>query len=327
MSYNKSIFLIIIAGIMNGSFVIPLRYTQYSSEAKAWLYYSLIGILILPWLFLFCFLPKAFGIYAQINIDSLSLIFVSGLIFGIAQICFAHAIKKIGFSYAFPINIGIGIILGSMFFVFSDDLFFSHHGLIVTASVIFVLLGLFLNYFLGKHESYGSDKQDYVAGWLLAFFAGLAGGFQNIAFVITAFQMKHTSSGLNSFWVWPLFLLAASIPMIVGFYVQSQSRSGRLSVSGNSVSARFKNIFLITLMGICFTGSLWFYSLGMQSFSNSNKVIGWPIFMTLIILTSQAWGVFFREIHFSNIRSKSFIFKLTSIAFLLAAIFLLGFGH
>lgn len=315
MPFYKSIFLIIIAGIMNGSFVIPLRYLQHISEERAWFYYSIIGIFILPWVFLLSFLPNIIHIYIRLHIFSLMLILVSGFIFGGAQICFSQAIKKIGFPLAFPINIGVGIILGSMFFVFFNHALFSRHGFVVVLSVSCVLLGLCLSYFSGKRTCLSAHGKHYYIGWLLSFLAGIAGGFQNISFITVAFYSKIFFVGLNSFWVWPLFLSAASIPMILGFYVKSdRNRFYQMKEPINKFSI-FKNFFLIMVMSLCFTGSLWFYSLGMQNLSGNDVIIGWPIFMTFIILTSQFWGVICKESKFS----------FFGFIFLLVAVLLLGF--
>ncbi len=48
-------------------------------------------------------------------------------------------------------------------------------------------------------------------------------------------------------------------------------------------------------MGILFTGSLALYSLGMYGVDHKGQVIGWPIFIVLIILSSQLWGWVYKE--------------------------------
>ena len=51
-----------------------------------------------------------------------------------------------------------------------------------------------------------------------------------------------------------------------------------------------KYYFFAILMGVCWYGSLIFYSKATQIIGALGPLVGWPLFMTLIVLTSNFWG-------------------------------------
>jgi hypothetical protein len=52
MLFDKNLWLIILGGLMNGSFVIPMRYIKANSSENIWLHHSIIGLALIPWLLL-----------------------------------------------------------------------------------------------------------------------------------------------------------------------------------------------------------------------------------------------------------------------------------
>lgn len=308
---NENLLPIIIAGLINGSFVVPARYIKNTSSEKIWFYHSLIGLSIIPWLIFFLFLP-AYTIqnYAALSINVWAYIVFGGMFFGVGQVCFSHAIKKIGIALSFAINLGIGVTIGSMFVVFHDSAFFTMRGFFVTLAVFLIISSLIVYYFSERITN--NIKNNYCTGWLFASFAGIASGLQNITFVFVGFYANTQFHNINSFWVWPPFLLSSAVPMTLLFLYQV--KKNRESI----VLPKTKSLMLVTLMGVFFTGSLFLYSSGMSHLPDNQKMFGWPMLMVLIILTSQVWGWIFSEFKTSkkNSRVASVLLLVISIIFL-----------
>lgn len=326
MMINSNIFPIIIAGLMNGSFVIPAKYVRNSSNGKIWFNHSIIGCAIIPWIILLLILPNAIHNYFLLERNSLIFLILSGIIFGIGQVSFAYAIESIGIALSFAINLGIGVTIGSMFVVFYKSLFFTTQGYLVTLAVLLIISGLIINYFSGKKtnaQKYPVEIDNYPRGWLLASFTGITSGLQNITFVILAFHSTTQFQTGDSFWVWPPFLLAAALPMLFGFgYRIKKNRTVIENIDHKSWSLVLKNISLIALMGLFFTGSLALYSRGMSQMNHQQQIAGWPAFMVSIILISQAWGWFYKES--ANITTRGKLYKLVNIVLLVVAIVILA---
>lgn len=323
MVISYSILPILFAGIMNASFVIPIKYINNASSEKVWLFHSVIGLAIIPWLILACLLPVAFDYYPLLQMSALLFLVIGGLIFGIGQVCFAQAIPKLGIALSFAISLGIGVTIGSMFVVFYQHEFFTVAGGLLTLAVGLIIAGLILSYYASRnHQNHiQSLSSNHGRGWVLAILAGISSGFQNITFVLIAFHTKTQFQASDSFWVWPPFLLAAAIPMTLGFrYFMRQNSMPQLNMRERAFGIR--NICLLVIMGLLFTGSLALYSRGMSVLPPAQQIIGWPTLMVSIILVSQGWGWLYGE--YKNTRQKSQIYRLCSIALLVIAIILLS---
>lgn len=323
MLFETGLLLIISAGLINGSFVVPMRYVKNLTNQKVWFFHSLIGLILIPWLLLALLSPSSFGYYPLLQPNSWLLLLLSGLIFGLGQICFAYAIEKIGIALSFTINLGIGITIGSLFVAFYREVFFTAQGLLATIALLLILTSLIINYYAGIKQTQTKVTQPislpYKVGWLLATIAGLASGLQNIAFVIVAYQTKLQAN--DTFWVWPPFLTAAGLFMLGGFGYKL-IKTPVSKIYPTPFKTLISNSVLIILMGLFFTGSLVLYSSGMNHLTYREQVIGWPSLMIAIILTTQIWGWIYGET--KGLNKQSLFYKLASIILLIIAIAVLS---
>ena len=322
MSNNMSIFLpFIVAGIMNASFVIPIKFIQIQKE-RIWLYHAVIGLGIIPWLFLF--IPAIGDIRYFFSMPPEEMVFLigSGVIFGIGQVCFAYAIDYIGISLSFAINLGLAVAIGSLFVVFYQHLLLVYQGYVILLAIALILAALVSFYYSDREDTQTlidtfKDKWRYQTGWILVMFAGFASGLQNIAFNVAINNSSIYLEDNSFYWVWPPFLLAAAIVMIIGFKIRLNS------VERNpEMVVHWRDWLWILVMGCCFTGSLALYSFGFEQLNETKQVIGWPTMMISIILMSQIWGFIFGEIPIERFRNIAF--RMISIALLLVAIVVLA---
>lgn len=322
MLISSNLLPIIIAGLINGSFVIPARFVKGFSNERVWLIHCVIGFIIIPWIILALTSSNFLLNYYILPTNLWVFLLISGFVFGLGQVCFSSAIQKIGIALSFTINLGIGVTIGSLFVVFYRTNLLNLQSYLVILAVFLIVLSLIIYYFAGKYTPYTiNHKQQtlhYRLGWVLASMTGFASGLQNIAFVIVAFHNQTHINAQDSFWVWPPFLFTAAIPMFIGLWYKKRNTLITQKTTNLQI---VKNILLITLMGIFFTGSLALYSRSMSHLA-SQQQIGWPIFMVLIILTSQTWGWIFKET--GHLTPKTKIYKLFSVILLLVAIILLS---
>lgn len=285
-SHYFGLLLVLLAGILNGSFTVFLRHIKPQDKSKLWAFYSLFACILMPWIIFILTNSSAEFLtdYFHLSPQTILVIAVGGFIFGIGQIFFAYAIEKLGMAMAFAINLGVGTSLGSLFVVFYKPSNVVHQNIMVILAVLIIIASLVNYYFVGR-SSQQLHKVNYHAGWFLALFGGIASGIQNVSFIL-ALHWNMAISLISSFWIWPLFLLAASIPMIGGFLWRARQQMVRSELS----VVHIKTLSILLFMSACFAGSLFLYSKGLAIMPHDNLVIGWPLFMTVIILTSQLWG-------------------------------------
>lgn len=318
MRFELDIFPIILAGLMNGSFIVPLKLIKNLTNERIWILHSILGLNIIPWTIMMLFFSDSMHCYSLLSLNHLSFLLLCGFIFGIGQVCFAYAIEKIGIALSFTINLSIGVLLGSMFVIFYRHSFFTNTGMLTSLATFLIILSLCLSYYSQHKTSRSSfNRLQYSSGWLLAFFAGLASGLQNIAFMFLLSNYSSLVKSLNSFWIWPPFLSLASISMLYGFSYKNKRKLNSV-IENNAMSA--KNALLLLVMGFFFTGSLALYSAGIVKIDPKHQIVAWPLLMISIILTSQWWGFLFDK---NGLRLRESINRCLSIILLIFAIIIL----
>ena len=310
------LLLIILGGIMNGSFAIPIHYLKTMTIESVWFFHSIIGLFLISWLLFFIMMPSQFSHYRSLSLLSLLWMLGGGFIFGLGQLCFARAISSIGIALSFSINLGLSVVIGSLYTISLKKSLLTSHSAFVVLSILLILIGLIYYYLSVRHKSRLQHTNMLKRGCLLAVFAGVASGLQNIAFVVVSFHSTSDFPTQTSYWFWPPFFSIAAMVMLIGFKKQISVRV-KLPTAPSS-----HGILLIIVMGLLFTGSIACYSFAMSHTTHVGKIVGWPLFMVSIILTSQFWGVKFREFNFENKRTRWRVFM--SIGSMLLAILILA---
>lgn len=288
------------AGIMNGSFALPTKHIKTWNFENIWLNYSIWSFLILPWLTIFILDPVLFDVYKTMPMNTLLTLLIGGFLFGIGQVCFALALRTIGLGLGFVINIGLGTGLGSLLplLTLNADSLFTPAGIVTMAGIGLILFGLLLSYSAGSQRDKASQTistkktNGYQLGVLLSILAGLFSAGQNYTFALThnmnQLALQAGADPLSaSIIIWPPFLTCSLIPyMIYMLYLHKKNDSfQRYRESG-----LFKNNLLGIVMAFFWFGSLAIYSKASLMIGELGPVIAWPLFMVLIILTSNFWS-------------------------------------
>jgi len=210
-----------------------------------------------------------------------------------------------------------------------------HHDIHVSSIVTFVgvaviVTGLILSYFAGKRRDEHQQKKQvntskYIVGVLAAVIAGLGSAGQNYTFASTAImQTIALHYGLSplasSFVIWPGFLTVAAVPYIIYMlYLNIKNQS-----FGAYVTAEKRYYFYAIIMAVFWFGSLVFYSKATQLIGSLGPVVIWPLFMSLIILTSNFWGWKVGEWQHADARAKRL--AVNGIVLFIIAVIIFGWA-
>jgi len=344
MNIISALLLIFAAGIINGSFALPTKYITKWKFENIWLQYAIWAFVILPWLLMFILEPKIFDIYAATPTSLLLVMLGGGLIFGAGQICFALALNMIGLGLGFVINLGLGISLGFLLplIIQHPQQIFTHFGLITLCGTIIAVAGLIVSNHAGKLRDREKCKlysmmaaaqslppirnNKHTLGVILAAIAGLSSASQNFVFSLT-YGMQEIAShiGTSQFAaaniLWPGFLLCGFIPYaIYTLYLHNKNKSFACYKEKGTIKY---HLFAI-IMGAFWYSSLIFYSKASQLIGTLGPIVGWPIFMVLIILTSSFWGWQHKEWEGSGVKARKVM--RNGLILLILAIIVLGYS-
>lgn len=315
---------IFVAGILNGSFALPTKYVTKWKFENIWLQFAIWAFVILPWVVILFMAPQVFSIYAAAPASFLWIIFIGGLFFGIGQMCFALALHMIGLGLGFVINLGLGIGLGFLLplVIQHPQQIFTPFGYVTLIGTAVAVLGLIISNYAGmlrdrdKKEAIElqaaeqdptEQKYRYGVGVLLAVLAGFSSAGQNFVFSFTyGLQQIALNMGASKFGaaniIWPLYLLCGFIPYAL-YMIYLQHKNGTFSNYRKTNVGKYHLFALI--MGAFWYGSLLFYSKASQLIGTLGPLVGWPIFMVLIILTASFWGWKHNEWEHSSAKAKS----------------------
>jgi len=106
--------LVVFAGVLNGSFAVPMKWMHNWAWENIWLAWSAIGLLILPLGLTAITVPGLVNVYLRSERMILLVVFCSGLLWGISQVLFGLGIERIGIGLGFAIVISLAAVTGSL---------------------------------------------------------------------------------------------------------------------------------------------------------------------------------------------------------------------
>lgn len=321
--------LIVFAGILNGSFALPIKHLNERNNENTLLIYALLSFVILPWFLAWCAVPQIFAVYAATSAKMLSIMLVGGFIFGIGQVCFFLALNFIGLSLGFIINLGLAIVLGSLLpygFVHHHNIF-SKCGLLTVIGASIATAGILFSNRAGilHHRTWRrGNAKFFKIGVMLAILAGIASAGLNCSFALTtaiqetALNMGATPFGSASI-MWPGFLSCSFIPYSsYMIYLRIKNHTCHNYINNQSI----KHFLFAFFMSIFWYVSLLFYSKATQLIGGLGPVIGWPLFMIMILITSTFWGWRYKEWAGASNKVKRALWS--GLGFLMLSMIILG---
>ena len=122
------IALTMVAGLMSGNCMLPMKFTRSWKWENVWLIFSLVSLVVLPWTLAIALVGNLFETYHALSIRQLATPMLLGAGWGIAQILFGISVERLGLGVAYAIIVGLGAVLGTLVPLFLDqrNVFVSH---------------------------------------------------------------------------------------------------------------------------------------------------------------------------------------------------------
>ncbi len=305
------VLLALTAGVVNGSFAVPIKYMPLWKWENVWALWAVAAFFVTPWILAFATIPKLFDFYRATDPGILLLLTAFGLGVGLSQVFFGLALAAVGLSIGFAVTIGLSTAIGSLvpFVVLHRDALFTSRGLAIVAGVASILIGTALCGLASSHKEKerqaaearngqeAKPTKKVGAGLLLCILSGLLAPLSNFALAFGA-SLAHRAATLGvgqayqTNVIWPPLLTATLVPFLAYcFYLWRKNRSWSLY----SLPGTRPYWLLGVIMALLWTGSLVFYGSASTHLAAMGPVLGWPLFMSVVIMTSNGWGFATRE--------------------------------
>lgn len=324
---------VLLAAIANASFALPMKWMHRWSWENIWLVWSVCSLLLLPLLAAYFTIPQLFAGYGEVAPAVVARVIFFGFAWGVAQVLFGLSVDKIGMALTFSIVLGTSAAVGTFlpFIKLHPELLFTSIGIYVFIGVLCVALGMVLCARAGFHrerEAGGAQGRhqsgSFRGGLILAFISGLCASFMNIGISFAApLLFMATQHGAQPYWalnaVWLPLLAGGAIPnLLYTFYLLVKRHTqANFAQSGTALYWPF-----CILMSVLWFGSSLAYGAASFNLGTLGPIVGWPVFMSLIVICASGLGWISGEWHSATRRPLQL--HLAGIALLVLALFFLS---
>lgn len=343
-SFWVGISLILVAGLMAGDCMLPLKFNRKWRWENTWLIFSVASLVVLPWVLALSLVQNLFQTYAQLTASQFATPILFGAGWGIAQVLFGISIQRLGLALAYAIVVGLGTLLGTLV-----PLFVQHRAQVgretliqVLAGIVVMLIGIGLSTWAGQIRERGPQERTttmrvdtanvqsgltggYLTAVLLAILCGMMAPMLNFSFAfgqdIAQQAVRLGNSELRAAYaVWPIGLAGGFLPNAAySLYLLRRNRSWKM------FRLAWPDTLIPILMGVLWMGAFAFYGMSSTYLGSLGTSIGWGLFQIFMIMTAILSGVWAGE--WKSAPRRSIGLLVLGLACLTVATTLLAMGN
>ena len=327
--------LVISAGILQGSFMLPMKFTRRWAWENTWLGFTSTAYLLWPWLLVLLTLPHLGSIYAATSYRSIMLVELFGLGWGLGALTFGLGVDLLGLGLGFTIILGFSASAGTLIPMafLSPEKLARPQGLLTLASIVLVLGGLVLCSSGGKirdaRQKTAKDekKSSFGLGVAICIASGLLSSCGNLGFAFGGEVIQRAiekgarpSMAGNSLWALmtiPLFLCNASYCF---YLLKKHGTRSRFFEPGTGLYW-----ILAATMGLLWMGGFVCYAPGTRLLGPLGASVGWAIMLSAMVIMANVWGFLTGE--WKDAGQKAHLFLLSGVVTLIVAIGVVGYAN
>jgi L-rhamnose-H+ transport protein len=338
---SSGALLAMIGGVMNGSFSVPMKFTEHWTWANTWLIYSVVGMVLIPIGLAVFSVPNLLATYQASSAEALALTALFGFGWGVGSTLFGLGISRLGIALGFSIILGLTAALGALIplLVLTPHYLGTARGTAILLGLAIVLVGIALCGRAGglkdaepssphgsvTTEGAGHSKfSRYRAGLLICVASGILSSMLNLGLAFgapiadAAVRTGASATGAQNA-VWALAVGAGSVVNIgYTFFLLFRDDSWRAYRAAGSA----KNWIASATMGVLWMFGIVVYGAGASSLGDLGTIIGWPLFMATVIVTSNMWG--FATGEWRHARPAAVAYNIAGVIVLIAAILVIS---
>src|SRR3954451_17409453 len=309
--------LVLLAGLLQGTFILPMTLVKRWSWEHTWATFSLLGMFVFNWIITLLLVPNIFAVYASSPQRDLLILALFGIGWGAGAVLFGMGMDRLGMALGYPIIMGLIASLGALIplLVFFPETLFTSRGLVLLAGTALVIFGIVLCSLGGARRTSTSEKSSatlskkFTAGLAIAIFAGMLSCLPNIGMAfagnVTAAAGNlgvSQASGGNTVWAL-LFTLGCVVNLVYCLSLMISRKT--LSQYSNAETPR--NLGLSAAMALMWIGSFYLYGAGAARLGHWGVIVGWPLFISLSIVAGNLWGLWRGEWQGSTLQARRWL--------------------
>jgi L-rhamnose-H+ transport protein len=326
--------LVVLAGLLNGSFAAPMKRMTAWRWENSWLIFAVTGLTIFPWIITLATVPHVSDVYSGTSAATLWKVVLFGIAWGVGSTLFGIGISRVGMALGFAIILGITASFGSLFplAVLHPQELHSRRGEALLVGTAIMIVGLLFLALAGRQRerdagASGTARSAFALGLVICIFSGIFSSMLNFSFVFgDEIRIRALAAGASSSMaanpIWSLTVTGGFLSNLVYcLYLLNKNKSWGAYREGNPSTYWF----LGGLTGLLWYGGVVAYGMGAASLGTLGGIVGWPVFMTLDMIAGIFWGAVTGEWSGASRRARAYCWA--GVGILVLAIVLISIGN
>lgn len=301
MSLLLGFVLVLLAGLLQGTFILPMTLVRKWQWEHTWLTFSLLGMILFNWIITLLFVPNILAIYAASPSRDLVILALFGFGWGAGAVLFGLGMARLGMALGYPIIMGLIASLGALIplVVFFPQTLFTTKGLVLLVGTVVVILGIVVCSVAASRRISSATKSNaesthaLAAGLIIAVLAGVLSCLPNVGMAFSKNVIGVAdAAGIPRAWsgntVWALLFTLGSVPNLA-YCLILMFRKNTLREYWSAETPR--NMGLSALMALMWIGSFYLYGAGAARLGRWGLIAGWPLFISISIVVGNLWGL------------------------------------
>jgi L-rhamnose-H+ transport protein len=333
---------VFLAGLLQGSILAPMKYMPKWAWENIWIVYATFAYLLFPWFFAALTIPHLGSVLAATPHGALVRTLLFGFLWGIAVVTFGLGCELLGLALGYAIILGLGTSIGSLVPLIGQhrDLLWARPGIGTMGGVLLLTVAVIMFSVAGSQrekilkglkgsaveiQQKGGVNATFFAGLIVCIICGVLNPLYNIAYAygaeIQSQAVRFGAAPVNAGnAVWLLITNAGYLPsLIYCLFLLKKKTTWKTFKAGNTWYWLFP-----PLMGFMWMSGTVLYGRGANLIGSLGPVIGWPLLMSVMVLTANLWGFYAGE--WKGVRGAPVRLATGGLTILVAAMFVLGWS-
>jgi L-rhamnose-H+ transport protein len=294
----------IFAGVVNGVFLLPMRYTRKWAWENTWLFFTIFSTGLIPCVFALLAVPHVFSLVRHSPLSFLLPGLVAGLIWGIAQVMYGLGVGILGVAVGSAVISTTSTISGVFgpIIVYSPGRLFSSGSLILLTALLLIIAGIIDYARAGRRKEQELKGQDapkqvvsgkFQTGFVICLVCGVLGtafiyGGKSSTGLVEAARAAGAAPTFAFYIAYMVTFNAGMIPGLI--YSLYKLKTNHTAAQFRASGCFLWNMTLAFIMGLLWYSGILMYGMGSEKMGRFGPSIAFVLFGGGTILWANLFG-------------------------------------
>jgi L-rhamnose-H+ transport protein len=328
----------VLAGLVNGIFLLPMRYTRKWAWENVWLIFTILSTFVFPWIAAMFAVPHVMAIFRASSLSYLVVGLIAGTVWGIAQVLYGLGCGMIGIAIGSAIIACTAIISGTIgpIIAYAPEELISFSSIKLLIAVVLIVMGIYLYGKAGARKETetggaGIAKQivrgNLRTGLIICLISGVLGtafiyGGKSSTAILAAARAAGAPSLVAFYAAYVVTFNAGTVPGVI-YSIYKLHRNNTAANYARSGSLLL-NVALTISMALLWYGGILLYGMSSEEMGKLGPSIAFALFASGTVLFANLFGWLAGE--WEGASHKTIRGFVKGMALIVLAVLIIAFG-